>query len=852
MVSSRLPPKDKFAGRTVKNWQLKGEVGRGKIGVVYRALQPDLDDEVAIKLIPMDNLKAGWKAEIAKLVKLGGVPQVIQFRTHEVVEFDGVLYVAIISEFIRGSNLKEYAAEHPGSITLSFVENLAEQVLRVFVAMAARGISHGDLHEGNVMIAVDDRHFEPDPVIKVGDFGIGGTHNVLKPKDDYSELAAICLRLLERYVDPAALDDAQDRQNYEYFLGEFITKRLLERNPTVGDHVRDPRRLLTELRESRAAIQRKALEKPAKRLRTPFEYLSSEQIGDSFELLQRLYSSNFPGYEYILERTNTILTGPRGCGKTTIFRNLSLKAQLISGKVSASQPPDYIGIYYHCRDLYFTFHFLKERATDAEREILTHYVNLALLREVLDTLVLAENESRGKWDTESLRRLQDHITEWLPKYQVPPTGTPVLRHLLSFIEKEKHSVGLWLKQGRRGAGPGEYLLPRDFMPGLCNLLQQIVPWMKNRPVFFFLDDYSLPHVSKPVQQTLNDFVMERWPECFFKISTESLTTFHPYDASGKLVEETREYDVVDLAAHFNASDERRAFLVEILNNRLNNAEGIHPEYKDIVRILGESPFPSYNELARQIRRTEGAHRVQYSGIGVLSDLFSGDIADILRIVSAIFSNVGTYEVFSSPGGVSLPIGPDKQDKAIRAYGASFLNRVEAAPQTGPYLRKIAEAFGNSSNYILRNRTSKNEASSPPWQAFRIEIRERLTFDEPQVLGRAYDSLVPKDKRKEISLETFRNTVEARYFDLIRYGVFLRDARGKSQRGAVVPRLYLRRLLIPTFLLTPSQRDSLGLEVHQFITLLYDPDEFIKQVREKIDRAGWDPNDVTKQARISEW
>jgi hypothetical protein len=62
-------------------------------------------------------------------------------------------------------------------------------------------------------------------------------------------------------------------------------------------------------------------------------------------------------------------------------------------------------------------------------------------------------------------------------------------------------------------------------------------------------------------------------------------------------------------------------------------------------------------------------------------------------------------------------------------------------------------------------------------------------------------------------------------DLVKYGVFIRDIKGKSQRGSVVPRLYLRRLLIPTFLLTPSKRDHIRVDSKEFRMLLTEPEKF---------------------------
>ena len=64
-----------------------------------------------------------------------------------------------------------------------------------------------------------------------------------------------------------------------------------------------------------------------------------------------------------------------------------------------------------------------------------------------------------------------------------------------------------------------------------------------------------------------------------------------------------------------------------------------------------------------------------------------------------------------------------------------------------------------------------------------------------------------------------------YKGLIRYGVFIRDYRGKSVRGQAVPRLYLRGLLIPYFTLSFSKRDSISLNWEEFCKLLENPLDF---------------------------
>ena len=350
MVKANLPKKNQFKDQIVKDYYLEKEVGRGNIGVVYLAHHKDvLELKSAIKFIPMDNLKKNWQKELQKLGQLSGIKEVIQYRHHDSTILNETLYAFIESEFINGPNLREYAQNYTGNITLPFIECLIEDILNAFIAMEAEKIAHGDLHEGNILIAYDARLPDPDrPVVKIGDFGIGGSHNFLKPKDDYVQLSLISHNLLEKYIDPSKLSGI-DRYVYDNLTEEFLPKKILESNKTIGDFVREPRKLKGCLKDIGEKYKSESVRLPVTLpLKNPFDYLSCEEMGDSFEVLQTLYSRNFPGYDDLLQRTNTILTGPRGCGKTTIFRNLSLKTQLLGGKKRIIEDlDDYIGIYYH-------------------------------------------------------------------------------------------------------------------------------------------------------------------------------------------------------------------------------------------------------------------------------------------------------------------------------------------------------------------------------------------------------------------------------------------------------------------------------------------------------------------------
>src|SRR6185503_9432451 len=86
----------------IGKYQITEVVGRGAMGVVYKAFDPNIRRTVAIKTIRVDGAEEGDAQAAGRLTHPGIV------GVHEYGEEDGLAYIAM--EFIQGNSLREYFA----------------------------------------------------------------------------------------------------------------------------------------------------------------------------------------------------------------------------------------------------------------------------------------------------------------------------------------------------------------------------------------------------------------------------------------------------------------------------------------------------------------------------------------------------------------------------------------------------------------------------------------------------------------------------------------------------------------------------------------------------------------------
>lgn len=156
----RLEPGAEWGGLRILS-----HVGRGRFGDVYRAFDPALDREVALKLIPRapeDPLRAGEQVvEEGRLMARVHHPNVVAiFGARRIGDCTGLWM-----EFVAGRTLAQELDEH-GPFAAADLVNVGVALCRALHSVHDAGLVHRDVKPQNVMRDVKGR-------IVLGDFGIG-------------------------------------------------------------------------------------------------------------------------------------------------------------------------------------------------------------------------------------------------------------------------------------------------------------------------------------------------------------------------------------------------------------------------------------------------------------------------------------------------------------------------------------------------------------------------------------------------------------------------------------------------------------------------------------------------------
>jgi len=152
-----------LAGAFVGPYHITAHIGSGGMGDVYRARDPKLQRDVAIKVLPEafaadpDRL-ARFEREALAVAALSH-PGILSI--HDFGKADGHTYA--VMELLEGETLRQRLESSP--LPARRAIDIAAQIARALAAAHGKGIVHRDIKPGNVMVT-EDGH------VKVLDFGL--------------------------------------------------------------------------------------------------------------------------------------------------------------------------------------------------------------------------------------------------------------------------------------------------------------------------------------------------------------------------------------------------------------------------------------------------------------------------------------------------------------------------------------------------------------------------------------------------------------------------------------------------------------------------------------------------------
>ncbi|MDP3774406.1 MAG: protein kinase, partial [Gemmatimonadales bacterium] len=264
-----LEPGATFANR----YEVKGILGVGGMGVVYRAWDTELGEPVAIKTLKTDEM-AGDPAALQRFKDEIRLARKITHRnvvrTHDIGEVDGLYYITM--EFVEGQSLK-HLIQSRGSLPINVALTVGKQLCRALEVAHEQGVIHRDIKPQNLIV-------EPSGTLKVMDFGIAR----LAVRTEGVTQAGMAIGTPEYMAPEQLLGGDVDFRADLYAAGAVLFESLTGRPPFVADSPitlvakqleetpQSPRALNADVPESLAALVLRALSKePGKRFQSAAE-----------------------------------------------------------------------------------------------------------------------------------------------------------------------------------------------------------------------------------------------------------------------------------------------------------------------------------------------------------------------------------------------------------------------------------------------------------------------------------------------------------------------------------------------------------------------------------------------------
>lgn len=216
---------DLFAAR----YRIEGVVGKGGMGVVLKAHDQQLDEDVAIKVIrPEHEVTADFLFQIKQEIRLARkISHKHVLRTHDFGDAEGIPFVSM--EFLKGVTLKQLVDDR-GALPIPLVLRIGRQVAEGLEAAHAVGVVHRDVKPLNVL-------FDARGDVKIMDFGLAAPV-AARGTNEEGQIFGTPRYMAPEQVRGERVDPRTDLYALGIMLFELATGRPPYDDPNIGDLLR--------------------------------------------------------------------------------------------------------------------------------------------------------------------------------------------------------------------------------------------------------------------------------------------------------------------------------------------------------------------------------------------------------------------------------------------------------------------------------------------------------------------------------------------------------------------------------------------------------------------------------------
>jgi len=220
-------------GTTLGAYEILGPLGAGGMGEVYRARDPRLGREVAIKVIPAelaadDDVRRRFEREARAIAALNH-PNIVTL--HSLEQSGEIRFLTL--ELVEGETLSGLVT--PGGIALERLFDIALPLCAGLEAAHEKGITHRDLKPGNIMLTTGTRSAAVGQ-LKILDFGLAKPQPEATAHEEGDMTRAGTVMGTTSYMSPEqAAGQPVDHRTDIFSLGVLLYELATGLRPFRGD-----------------------------------------------------------------------------------------------------------------------------------------------------------------------------------------------------------------------------------------------------------------------------------------------------------------------------------------------------------------------------------------------------------------------------------------------------------------------------------------------------------------------------------------------------------------------------------------------------------------------------------------